>query len=226
MLCGCDSIRSLAWGAGRLVSRRGTSPNTKDVSRRGHDRQAVRDPRPHLGTDWLDLVWALKSFYFSTGRHYALCIHEDGSLKQFGLNSLRRHFPAARIILRAEADAKLAEVLRAFPRSLEFRNTNLLAPKVFDFIAFLESDRMGLFDSDLLFFAEPTIYLQRVEDPAYRRNTFNADCGDAYTVEPDAVRAALRAPIASPREQRLWSRAPQLDPLGVDGGIPRAAGHP
>jgi hypothetical protein len=139
--------------------------------------------------DWLNLVWALKSFYFSSGRHYALCIHEDGSLKQFGLESLRRQFPGARIILRAEADAKLAKVLRAFPRNLEFRNTNLLAPKVFDFIAYLESDRMGLFDSDLLFFAEPTVYLQRVEDPAYRRNTFNTDCADAYTVEADAVRA-------------------------------------
>jgi hypothetical protein len=139
--------------------------------------------------DWLNLIWALKSFYFSCGRRYALCIHEDGSLKQFGLDSLRRHFPSSRIILRPEADGKLAKVLRAFPRSLEFRNSNLLAPKVFDFIAYLESDRMGLFDSDLLFFAEPAIYLQRVEDPAYRRNTFNTDCADAYTVGPDAVRA-------------------------------------
>src|SRR5262245_17905879 len=82
--------------------------------------------------DWLDLIWALKSFYFFCGRHYALCIHEDGSLKRFGLESLRRHFPAARIILRVDADAKIAKVLRAFPRSLEFRNSNLLAPKVFD----------------------------------------------------------------------------------------------
>jgi hypothetical protein len=48
---------------------------------------------------------------------------------------------------------------------------------------------MGLFDSDLLFFAEPTVYLQRVENPGYRRNTFNTDCADAYTVEPEAVRA-------------------------------------
>ena len=45
--------------------------------------------------DWLDLIWALKSFYLSSGRHYALCIHEDGSLNQFGLKSLRRHFRCA-----------------------------------------------------------------------------------------------------------------------------------
>jgi len=139
--------------------------------------------------DWLNLVWALKSFYYASGRQYALCIHEDGSLDESAVAALARHFPAARIIRRKEADAKLAKVLRTFPRSLEFRNTNPLAPKVFDFIAYLESDRMGLFDSDLLFFAEPTIYLQRVEDPAYCRNTFNTDCADAYTVEPYAVRA-------------------------------------
>ena len=125
--------------------------------------------------DWLNLIWTLKSFYVASGRRYALCIHEDGSLEDAAVAALRHHFPAARIIRRAEADAKLAELLRAFPRSLHFRNTNLLAPKVFDFIAFLELDRMGLFDSDLLFFSEPTTYLQRVEDRSYRSNTFNAD---------------------------------------------------
>src|SRR5262249_15690500 len=137
--------------------------------------------------DWLNLVWTLKSFYFLSGRRYALCIHEDGSFDESIFATLDRHFPAARIIRRREADAKLSEVLRGFPRSLSFRNTNLLAPKIFDFIAFLESERMALFDSDLLFFAEPTTYLQRVEDLSYRRNTFNADVSNAYTVEADTV---------------------------------------
>jgi hypothetical protein len=124
----------------------------------------------------------------ASGRRYALCIHEDGSLADAELGALGEHFPDARIIRRAVADAKLAEVLRDFPGSLSFRNTNLLAPKIFDFAVFLESNRMVLFDSDLLFFAEPTAFLQRVENPAYRRNTFNADCNDVYTVEPTMVR--------------------------------------
>jgi hypothetical protein len=139
-------------------------------------------------SDWLNLVWALKSFYLASGRRYALCIHEDGSLSLDDLAILRQHFPTARIIRRAEADTKLAKTLRDFPRSLEFRNTNLLAPKVFDFTAFLESERMVLFDSDLLFFASPTAYLKRAEDPNYGKNTFNADCGHGYTVEAEAVR--------------------------------------
>jgi hypothetical protein len=145
------------------------------------------------GEDWLNLVWTLKSFYWRSGRRYTLCIHEDGSLDESAVTMLHQHFPTGRIIRRRVADAKLEKVLHAFPRCLKFRQTNLLGPKLFDFVTYLRSERMALFDSDLLFFAEPTVYLQRVEDPSYRRNTFNSDCGngyDGYAVEPAVVRFA------------------------------------
>src|SRR6266852_1535963 len=51
--------------------------------------------------DWLNLIWTLKSFYVASGRRYALCIHDDGSLADAELAALREHFPAARIIRRA-----------------------------------------------------------------------------------------------------------------------------
>jgi hypothetical protein len=141
--------------------------------------------------DWLNLIWTLKSFYVVSRRRYALCVHEDGSLGTGELAALRDHFPAARIIRRAEADAKLAKELHKFPRSLAFRQTNLLAPKIFDFIAYLDSERMALFDSDLLFFAEPKSYLWRVEDPGYRLNAFNSDFGHGYTVYPKDVEGLI-----------------------------------
>ena len=31
-------------------------------------------------SDWLNLLWTLKSFYLVSGRRYRLCIHEDGTL--------------------------------------------------------------------------------------------------------------------------------------------------
>jgi len=137
--------------------------------------------------DWLNLLWTLKSFYAASRRKYALCIHDDGSLSNEARNSVQAHFPAARLIARTEADAKLSQILRDFPRCLKFRSTNVLAPKVFDFAAFLQSDRMGLFDSDLLFFAEPTAYLQAVEDRSFRKNAFNSDFGSAYTIDSEAA---------------------------------------
>lgn len=141
--------------------------------------------------DWLNLVWSLKSFYAASGRRYALCIHEDGTLDPFALSSLQQHFPTARIVRRHEADQRLGRELEAFPRSSQFRKTNLLALKVFDFISFLQADRMVLFDSDLLFFDEPTDYLSRLEDGNYRLNAFNADCESAYTVDAQVVRSRL-----------------------------------
>src|SRR5438067_618716 len=76
--------------------------------------------------DWLNLIWALKSFYSASGRHYALCIHEDGSLAREEMQTLRTHFPDARIISKSEADVQVQPSLESFPRCLEFRKTNHL----------------------------------------------------------------------------------------------------
>jgi hypothetical protein len=142
-------------------------------------------------TDWLNLVWVLKSFYWASGRRYCLCVHDDGTLTPEQVEQTRGHFPDARVISRAEADAAVLPSLVGAPRCHEFRRTNLLAPKVFDFAHYLRSDRMLLLDSDVLFFAEPAALLRRVEDPAYLRNTVNGDVASAYTVElADAKRCA------------------------------------
>ena len=142
--------------------------------------------------DWLNLVWTFKSFYAVSPKRYALCIHADKTLPAEAVALLRKHFPQARLIERADADERMADALKGHPRCLEFRNTNLLAPKAFDFITYLETERMLLFDSDLMFFAKPEAYLQKAEDPHYSINAFNSDCGaGAYTVNPEIVREHL-----------------------------------
>jgi hypothetical protein len=141
--------------------------------------------------DWLNLIWALKSFYHYSQRSYALCIHDDGTLKDSDRETLRHHFPHARLIDRPSADAKILAELQHYPRCLEFRKSNQLAPKVFDFASYLESDRMLLLDSDILFFAEPIELLQRIEDPTYSLNTVNGDTASAYTIDPQVVKEQL-----------------------------------
>jgi hypothetical protein len=139
--------------------------------------------------DWLNLIWTLKSFYWASGRKYALCIHDDGSLGAEQQDALKRHFPQARIIDRADADRRMEAVLDDYPRCRRFRFSNHLAPKIFDFAAYLETERMLLLDSDLLFFAPPTELLLRIEDHAYGKNTVNADVASAYTTDAATVRA-------------------------------------
>lgn len=133
--------------------------------------------------DWLNLIWTLKSFYAVSNRRYGLCIHDDGSLSQQAAETLRHHFPSARLIPRTKADAAVLPSLQKFPRCLDFRQSNHLSPKLFDFRHYLQSDRMLLLDSDVLFFAEPGELLRRIEDPKYLSNSVNADVQSAYTVD-------------------------------------------
>jgi len=145
--------------------------------------------------DWLDLVWALKTFYRYSRRSYPLAIHDDGTLTEQIVLTLRSHFPRARVILRPDADAAVLPTLAGHPRCLKFRSTNHLSPKVFDFAHYLQSDRMLLLDSDVLFFHEPTELLRRIEDPSYRLNTVNGDTRTAYTVDPKTTGESMRISV-------------------------------
>ncbi|AFY47771.1 hypothetical protein Nos7524_1912 [Nostoc sp. PCC 7524] len=146
--------------------------------------------------DWLNLIWTLKTFYYYSQRQYALCIHDDGTLTTENRNTLQYHFPNARIIDRQSADERIIKTLQSYPRCLEFRKTNNLSPKVFDFAEYLQSDRMLLLDSDILFFAAPTELLNRIENPDYQLNTLNADVASSYTVEPEEVKTRLGFDLA------------------------------
>jgi len=141
--------------------------------------------------DWLNLLWTLKTFYHFSGCRYALCIHDDGTLTPTVCGRLQTAFPKARIIRRSESDQRLAPMLAKYPRSREFRALNKLALKVFDFHAYLESDRLFLLDSDILFFAAPTTLLAVVSDPATTYNTLNKDWRHGYSIETDQVQALL-----------------------------------
>lgn len=180
--------------------------------------------------DWLNLVWTLKSFYIMSGRRYTLCVHEDGTVPAEGLHEIKKHFPAARILRRVDADRQAQEFLRGYPRCEAFRRSNALALKIFDFKMSLQAPRLLLFDSDLLFFREPSAFLDRAEDPAYVKNTFNRDVGTAYSFDWTIVKERLGFDVVEevnsgfgvihPESMRLdWLE----EFLGLDGILD---GHP
>jgi len=139
--------------------------------------------------DLLNMVWALKSFYRMSASTFKLCIHDDGTLQAASRELLSTHFPNARLLLRSDADRVMKEVLQSYPLCKQLRASHCLALKLFDFLHYLESDRMLLIDSDVLFFCHPTELLRRIEDPTYLLNTVNGDVKDSYTVTADDVRA-------------------------------------
>ncbi|MGB8167989.1 MAG: hypothetical protein WCF18_10895 [Chthoniobacteraceae bacterium] len=176
--------------------------------------------------DWLNLLWALKSFYLHSGRRYTLCVHDDGTLKEQARWAIRSAFPDARLITRDLADCRARKILADFPRSRDLRATNTLALKVFDFSAFLESDRMLIFDSDILFFSQPTALLDALEGSA--QNTLNRDWRYGYTIAPEAL-AELDFAVPSLINSGLGlihRESMRLDWIEAFLDLPGILGHP
>jgi hypothetical protein len=140
--------------------------------------------------DWVNLVWALKTFYHFAGVDYPLVIH-DGGLLARQVPRLREQFPDARIIPAAEADARFPAELtrRGFARSAEYRGKNPSTRKLFDF--FLDSTAASLvcIDSDIVFFRRPDRLLPPPEGLAVNR--YNEDDGFWYSMTPDELAAAF-----------------------------------
>jgi hypothetical protein len=141
--------------------------------------------------DWLDLVLALKTLFCVSGCRFRLCIHDDGSLPTDAFEALRHQFPDARLIRRSESDRRLGQVLRDHPRCKALRDANILSLKVFDFAAFLESERMFLLDCDIVFFSEPTELIGRLTNPSFRDNSLNRDWANGYSIDLDASQALV-----------------------------------
>src|SRR5580704_12604616 len=99
-------------GRGLLILRQKYGRGLKTAYYRDRVRPRILSTRPlqcgldktcelHVltsGTDWLNLIWALKSFYHYSERRYGLCIHDDGTLGPAASASLLHHFPGASII--------------------------------------------------------------------------------------------------------------------------------
>jgi hypothetical protein len=145
--------------------------------------------------DWLNLIWALKSFYHAAEVDYPLFIH-DGGLLPDQAERLQSHFPNATLVPSAEADVRVAEQFRSLglERCLAYRQRNPSTRKLFDFFAFSTADYIVSIDSDIVFFQRPDLLL--VPHEGVERSRFNEDSAYWYSMELDELEAAfgLRPP--------------------------------
>lgn len=141
--------------------------------------------------DWLGMLWMLKSFYYFSGCDYSLCIHDDGTLTPQVILQLSIVFPNARIISRKEADRKLLDLLNRYPRCQNFRSTNVRALKVFDFVAYLKSEKMIILDTDILFFSKPARLIEATENQELRCNMLNRDWSYGYSIDLEKTKNLL-----------------------------------
>lgn len=152
-------------------------------------------PAIHLLTcrrDLLMALWALRSWYVSTGRRDPLCLHDDGTLADGDMALVARLYPGAHIIPRDEADRRVSMALATYPRLLAWRKGFPLAAKVLDFALFSSGRQMLLFDSDLFFFRKPDSFLAYLDQGrVFDGHVFCRDYQDAYALTRGQVRDTL-----------------------------------
>jgi hypothetical protein len=140
--------------------------------------------------DWINLLWALKSFYHYAQVDYPLYIH-DGGLLPDQAQRLREHFPHAFIISRDEIDPRVEELLsaRGLKRSLAYRRLNPSTRKIWDFFAFSQAQTVVTIDSDIVFFRKPELLL--VPPEGVPRNRYNKDSEYWYSMPIDEIEACF-----------------------------------
>jgi hypothetical protein len=140
--------------------------------------------------DWINVLWALKSFYFQGQVTFPLYIH-DGGLSREQSRELLAHFPNAHVVTISEADARVEEFLssRGLERALAYRRKNPATRKLFDFYVFSQAEVVISIDSDILFFARPE---ELIQPPSRLKvNLYNKDAGYSYSMPPVALKAAF-----------------------------------
>jgi len=139
--------------------------------------------------DWVNMVWALKSFYHFAQVDYPLHIH-DGGLLPWQCEELLKHFPNARIITRAEADQRYPKELtqRGWHRSAEYRQKNVSTRKLFDYVLDSQAESFVTIDSDIVFFQRPDLLLP---NGPVTTNRYNRDDGYWYSLSLDELEKAF-----------------------------------
>lgn len=129
--------------------------------------------------DFLNAIWALKSFYHYSGLQSGLVFHDDGSLTASSRDALLSHFPHARVISKENSEAEMTNFLVEHPHLQRARaNENFYcARKLLDILFYSNGENLLILDSDILFFQYPRELIDCIQSG---RPCFNSDYQSHY----------------------------------------------
>ena len=138
--------------------------------------------------DYLNAMWALKSFYHFSEIKFPLYIH-DGGLTDVQKELLRSHFPNANIVLKNQFNEQIDNYLttNSLYKLLAYRKKNIAMVKLLEFFFSCESKQIISIDSDIVFFKRPHILIENSE----KKNFYNKDCQYAYSMTLENIKSAF-----------------------------------
>ncbi len=189
------ALRGAARQALAALGRHGASPLVFRLARR--PAAAAPPISVHMlvsSRTWHAGLLAIISFEHFTERRWEFFMHEDGSVDQASRRQIERWLPGVRFVPRPEAEQRLANDLRAHPRSLAHRAKWILLLKFFDSIAFAPHPRFIVLDSDVIFFRRPPEILEWA-DSGREECWFNHDTKEVYCASRDRIEPVFGFPL-------------------------------
>jgi hypothetical protein len=174
-----------AWRRSRIQARILNTPPMRTATSGPVEVRALTWRR-----DWINLIWALKSFYHFAEVDYPLYIH-DGGLTPRQATQLQMHFPQATLVHAKYSDAEVARELnvRGLTLCSTYRTRNVSTRKLFDFYLFSCADTILSIDSDIVFFRRPSELLDTTSGG--RVNYYNKDAAYWYSMSLDELEEAF-----------------------------------
>ncbi len=178
-----------AWRRWQVTPRVLASP---PVRTRSPDTSTAAPAEVHVllwERDYLNGLWATKTFYAASGVDWPLYWHQGGPLSSRAVARLRKHFPDSRWIKAADADREVDAELghRGLANCRTGRSKAFMLRKLIDPYLYGRADYLLLLDTDVLFFARPVELLDAVAERA-GVSLYNRDRGYWYNLTPDAAR--------------------------------------
>ncbi|MGW8486045.1 hypothetical protein [Streptomyces sp. NPDC055886] len=99
-------------------------------------------------------------------------VHDDGTLTATDTARLKRLVPGIRVIGRAEADARVAELLADHPVLAAVRQNNVRILQLVDYFLLAESRSVVSMDSDVVFLDRPRRLIEWAAAPVQERPAF------------------------------------------------------
>jgi hypothetical protein len=134
-------------------------------------------------------LWCVKSFLHYSGRKYIVVLHDDGSLTERDVETLKKHLVNVKVVRRTDADALIREKIKHLPNCCDYRfspketsdhrgvkyNMHIFALRLFDFNLLSAATKTLVLDADILFFKKPQEIIEWAEDPEDRNSLYSIE---------------------------------------------------
>ena len=184
-------FRKTARRACALVGQKWAAPIAVKYHRR--PAPAAGETAVHMlisSRTWDAGLLAAVSLEHHSGRRWSFFFHDDGTLDRGAFDSIRAAFSDARLIPRAEADARAGEYLSQHPKCLLHRSNHNLFLKFFDFAAWTSAERFVVLDSDVIFFRHPVEIIEW-SDTSSDGYHYNEDTKEKYCIPRDHLERGM-----------------------------------